>query len=304
MDKKEYIMNQMKKTFGKKYENYCINRIISLVNRLDLKFVTQQLFKRKGKNIALADLYFPQINLWVEIDEEQHLTNRELDDARTRDVIENNTMTEEVKKKYEALEEVVYAGLEEPMRIIVYKETTIEVINEQIDEIVKEIKNRIEKLGTRFVPWEFVNFEPEYYLNKGSIDVSDNAKFKTIDKIAQLFNMVVPFHDKMHGYFCIKENIYCWCPILKLTGDECDKNAWENEISSDGNTIYEVSKKRNSEYLEEVLNQDQIRYIFTKYKDETGEKIYKFKGVFILDKEETRKLNKRVWIKIENEIKL
>ena len=32
-EKIDYITNQMKKTFGKKYENYCLNRIYSLINR-------------------------------------------------------------------------------------------------------------------------------------------------------------------------------------------------------------------------------------------------------------------------------
>lgn len=63
LDKIDYITNQLKKTFGKKYENYCITRIYSLLNRNDIKIVTQQLFKRKGKKIALADLYLPQVNV-------------------------------------------------------------------------------------------------------------------------------------------------------------------------------------------------------------------------------------------------
>ena len=70
MDKIEYITNQFKKTFGKKYENYCITRIYHLLNRTDVQIITQQMFKRKNeKEIALADLYFPQINLSIEIDE-------------------------------------------------------------------------------------------------------------------------------------------------------------------------------------------------------------------------------------------
>ena len=63
VSKKEYLTNQFKKTFFKKYENYCVTRIYNLVNNLNLQIVTQQLFKRDNDKIALADIYFPQINL-------------------------------------------------------------------------------------------------------------------------------------------------------------------------------------------------------------------------------------------------
>jgi len=303
MEKKEYITNQLKKTFGKKYENYCITRIIFLVNRTDVRFVTQQLFKRKGKNIALADLYFPQINLWVEVDEEHHIENIESDYIRTSEVIEMSRISEEVLKKYKALEEVITSDVEKPYRIIIYNKT-IEEINKQIDDIVKEINQRINNFGLNFIPWIVVNNPPEYYLNKGLIRILDNAKFRIIDSIGKLFNMVVPPNDKRHGFFNVKNNIYCWCPTLKLFGDECEANAWENEISEDGKTIYETQKNMDANYFNSVINEKQTRYVFTKYKDETGEKIYKFKGVFELDKEKTLKLNKRTWIKINDEINL
>jgi very-short-patch-repair endonuclease len=304
MEKIEYITNQLKKTFGKKYENYCVTRIYSLINRNDVKIVTQQLFKRKGKNIALADLYFPQINLWVEIDEGHHENQIQSDKDRTKEVIEMNKIPNEVKKKYEALEEVINPELEEPYRIVVYNKS-LDEINKQIDVIVEEINNRIAKLGEDFVPWINVNSNPEEFISKGVIKVSDNAKFKTIDTIGKLFNIEkVPFNQKLHGYINIDSNIYYWCPTLKIVGDECDNNAWENEISEDGNTIFENQKEKSSHYISDVLNEKPIRYIFTKYKDETGSMIYKFKGVFDLDEEETVKTNKRTWKKISDEIDL
>ena len=304
MEKIEYITNQLKKTFGKKYENYCVTRIYSLINRNDVKIVTQQLFKRKGKNIALADLYFPQINLWVEIDEGHHENQVQSDKDRTKEVIEMNKIPNEVKKKYEALEEVINPELEEPYRIVVYNKS-LDEINKQIDVIVKEVNNRIVRLGEDFIPWINVNSNPDEFISKGVIKVSDNAKFKTIDTIGKLFNIEkVPFNQKLHGYININSNIYYWCPTLKIVGDECDNNAWENEISEDGNTIFENQKEKSSHYISDVLNEKPIRYIFTKYKDETGSMIYKFKGVFDLDEEETIKTNKRTWKKISDEINL
>ena len=74
MDKKEYIVNQLKRTYHKKYENYCITRIIHRLDNEYIQFITQQLFKRPDGKFALADLYFPQLNISVEIDEPHHLT--------------------------------------------------------------------------------------------------------------------------------------------------------------------------------------------------------------------------------------
>lgn len=304
MEKIEYITNQIKKTFGKKYENYCITRIYSLLNRTDIKIVTQQLFKRKGSKIALADLYFPQINLWVEIDEGHHKEQESSDINRTKEVLESNKLTEEVKKKYEALEEVINPGIEKPFRIIVYNKT-LEEINAQIDSIVKEINTRINDLGEKFIPWTYTDYTPNTYIEKGIIKISDNAKFKTIDSIGSLFNMdKVSFYQKLHGYIHIKENVYYWCPTLKIMGDECNNNAWENEINEDGNIIYENQKNKDENYIKGVLEENPTRYIFTKFKDETGSKIYKFKGVFILDIDTTLKTNIRTWKKISDEINL
>lgn len=215
-----------------------------------------------------------------------------------------NKIPNEVKKKYEALEEVINSELEEPYRIVVYNKS-LDEINKQIDVIVEEVNNRIVRLGEDFIPWINVNSNPDEFISKGVIKVSDNAKFKTIDIIGKLFNIEkVPFNQKLHGYININSNIYYWCPTLKIVGDECDNNAWENEISEDGNTIFENQKEKSSHYISDVLNEKPIRYIFTKYKDETGSMIYKFKGVFDLDEEETIKTNKRTWKKISDEINL
>ena len=287
MEKIEYITNQLKKTFGKKYENYCITRIYSLINRTDVKFVTQQLFKRQGNSIALADLYFPQINLWVEIDEQHHKEQEISDLIRSNEVVEMNKISDEARKKYEALEEVINPGIEEPYRIIIYNKS-LEEINIQIDEVVNEINKRISDLGKDFIPWISIDSRPEEFIKKGVIKVSDNAKFRTVEIIGNLFNMKkISFYQKIHGYVHIKDDIYYWCPTLKIIGDECDNNAWENEISEDGNIIYENQKNKNENYLNSVVDENPTRYIFTKFKDETGVMIYKFKGVFTLDIEET-----------------
>ena len=47
-----------------------------------------------------------------------------------------------------------------------------------------------------------------------------------------------------------------------------------------------------------------IRYVFTYYKDSSGMNMYRFKGIYQLDKVATEKVGKRVWRKIGNRVEL
>lgn len=302
MDKKEYIANQLKKTFGKKYENYCVTRIINKLDNLNVRFITQQMFKRDGEEIALADLYFPQVNVWVEIDESQHLNQAEEDRIRTQEVIKNN-----IRSKLKNLEEVVYIELEEPERINIFDKNriiTIEEINKRIDDIVEKINTRILELGDRFVPWVNVYNTADEFVKKQSIEKNDNAKFRTLQDVSELFNK--GYHGNQLAYFNVskEDNEYAWCPKLKLNEDDFKNNLYENEISDDGIYIFESSKEKNDKFVLDALKTNEKRFVFAKYKDETGYFSYKFLGIYILDRNKTMNLNKRSWKKIDSKISL
>lgn len=302
MDKKEYIANQLKKTFGKKYENYCVTRIINKLDNLNVRFITQQMFKRDGEEIALADLYFPQVNVWVEIDESQHLNQAEEDRIRTQEVIKNN-----IRSKLKNLEEVVYIELEEPERINIFDKNriiTIEEINKRIDDIVEKINARILELGDRFVPWVNVYNTADEFVKKQSIEKNDNAKFRTLQDVSELFNK--GYHGNQLAYFNVskEDNEYAWCPKLKLNEDDFKNILYENEISDDGVYIFESSKEKNDKFVLDALKTNEKRFVFAKYKDETGDFSYKFLGVYILDRNKTMNLNKRSWKKIDSKISL
>ena len=302
MDKKEYIANQLKKTFGKEYENYCVTRIINKLDNLNVRFITQQMFKRDGEEIALADLYFPQVNVWVEIDESQHLNQAEEDRIRTQEVIKNN-----IRSKLKNLEEVVYIELEEPERINIFDKNriiTIEEINKRIDDIVEKINARILELGDRFVPWVNVYNTADEFVKKQSIEKNDNAKFRTLQDVSELFNK--GYHGNQLAYFNVskEDNEYAWCPKLKLNEDDFKNILYENEISDDGVYIFESSKEKNDKFVLDALKTNEKRFVFAKYKDETGDFSYKFLGVYILDRNKTMNLNKRSWKKIDSKISL
>ena len=71
MKKYNFIKKQLSKTNKKNDENYVVSRIWHLLNNPDVKMITQQYIVRdvETKTYALADIYFPQINMIIEIDD-------------------------------------------------------------------------------------------------------------------------------------------------------------------------------------------------------------------------------------------
>jgi len=298
--KKEYITEQFRKSFNKKYENYCISRIYHLLMRDDIQLITQQIFYRADGKHGMADAYFPQINVWVEIDEGHHEKQKEDDEKRTQQII--NT-------KIKRLEEVIsLTTLDRPERIQIY-EQSLEQINARIDEIVALINHKIkeqEKNGT-FIPWENVYISPDYFIKKGEIKFSDNAQFRTSQMVSELFNKgYKPGSQKAWFNTCIV-NTYVWCPKLSLSDGDFDHIDYINKISYDGNVITEYGKKENNAFVLDAINNPlgaEVRYVFPYYRCSDGRNAYKFRGVFKLDIEQTQNNNIRTWVKISDKADL
>ena len=70
--KDEYTLRNFSKIQHKKWELYIITRIIHFLNDPDIEFVCQQLLKTRDGKRYLADLCFPSLKLYYEIDEAQH----------------------------------------------------------------------------------------------------------------------------------------------------------------------------------------------------------------------------------------
>jgi len=72
ISKDEYILRTFSKIQHKKWELYVITRIIHLLNDPEIEFVCQQLIKTPDNKRYLADLCFPELELYCEVDELQH----------------------------------------------------------------------------------------------------------------------------------------------------------------------------------------------------------------------------------------
>lgn len=270
MNRTEFILRQIAKTNKKSYENYVVTRVWNLLNDMNIKMVTQQHITRPSGR-ALTDLYFPQINLHVEILEGHHFENGEQlerDFVREADII-NATGHEifeiKVVDKY-------------------YYDLDISIINEEIDKLVKKIQSEFK--SKKPPAWDIESeYNPQTYINKGYISASEGVAFRTIADACNCFGHSYrgfQHATAIHPF----ENKTLWFP--KLYPNE----GWDNKISLDENEITMKKINGNREYFEEHINNEEQtieKLVFPKVRSNLGDVMYRFKGVYMTDIDESRK---------------
>lgn len=282
MTELEYIIKQISKTNKKNYENYVVTRIWHGLNCLDVKFVTQQ-YVRRPNGYALTDMFFPQFNLHIEIDEPAHLNHIELDKNREIDIINSTNHT--------------FAP-----RIAI--NGSITDINKQTDSIIELIKNlREEKIQNKtYEPWNLEKeFNPDYHRQKGYLDTEENPAFKTISHACNCLGQ--NYKDGSQRSY-VKSKVYknhnIWFPKFY------NNDKWDNWISDDGLTIMEKckTKSKQKEHFDSIMNSTVNRIVFPRSKDNLGFTLYRFKGIFKTDKENSSIENGIIHRRINNRIEI
>ena len=279
----EYIIKQLGRTKNKKHEMYVVNRIINLLNDLDIKFITQQYVSRPD-GYALVDLYFPQFHLQVEIDEDQHLQpeNIEADKIREEDIV-NAT------------------NWDAPTKIYCYTKKTILDINNQIDSVVQKLQN-LKKETSGFKPWDIeAEFNPDTYIALGYIDIKDNVAFHTIKDGCNCFGHNYKGYRRAGAKHTRYTDIGLWFPKLYSNKD------WNNYENPDQTIITEKPKtekykKFTEDYLKNIDNEISKQIVFARVKDNLGNILYKFRGMYELDKEQSINSHSLVWNRIETRV--
>lgn len=276
MNQIEYITRTLARTQKKRFENYVVTRIYHLLNDLSIKIITQQYVSRPENKRALTDMYFPQFGLHIEVDEPYHLSQKEQDQIRELDVV-NATKGHQFRRVD------ISKGLEN--------------VHEQIDAIVQEVK-RLKNSDLDFKPWiPEKEYDPETYIIKGTISIDDNCAFLRMTDAASCFGK--KFKDKSiwtgginHP---IEENVVIWFPKLYENGD------WNNSISDDENIITEKSKNNEltERHTEKIINLPyHRRIVFARVKSPLGDVMYRFRGVYELDREKTSINSGLIWNRI------
>lgn len=280
--KLEYMTRLFAKISKKKTETYVISRIWHLLNDDRVKFVVQQYIRRTQDKYALADLYLPQLGIFIEINEPYHKD-------------ENGVLREIDKIRNEEISQVTHS---EP--IVIDCDNSIENIHFKISEVVQEIKQAIIEKGDKFIPWDGgSSLSVEYHRKKGYLKVDESEYVRTIDEAFAIFEAKA----KHRGFLRIagasipdKPNEIVWCP-------NSVHRIWCNELSVDGLEIQEYNKKDEQarrEHVKRHISNNQRRVTFFREEDELGFRFYRFVGVFELNKEKSEKENKCVWERISD----
>ncbi|WP_148372775.1 AbaSI family restriction endonuclease [Bacteroides bouchesdurhonensis] len=275
--KLDYMTRLFAKISKKKTETYVISRIWHQLNDDRVKFVVQQYIRRTQDKYALADLYIPQLGIFVEINEPFHKNNIEIDRIRN--------------------EEISQVTHSKP--IVIDCDNSIEEIHSQIFEVVHQIKQAIIDRGERFIPWDGGStLTVEYHRKKGYLKVDESEYVRTIDEAFAIFGAKA----KHRGFLRVagasvpdKPNEIVWCP-------NSGHRIWCNELSEDDLEIreYNRNEQSRSEHVKRYLSSSQKRVTFFREEDELGFRFYRFVGVFELNKEKSEKENKCVWERISD----
>jgi very-short-patch-repair endonuclease len=269
LDHVAYMFNV--RTKGKKYENFIVNAIYAKVDNPDLMPVTQQ-YVRNPKDLRkyyLLDLYFPQINFGVEIDEGQHMSDecQVLDKART-----------------EAIKSAI--GYEEARISIVDKKTgqkrSYSEISKDIDLVVLRIKQKIDDLGG--VKW-VTNEEKKRSLGiikngPGIFDIKQDVTYRSITEIYNICGGCrgtgKDAKSLQKGFYKLNNQYYLWVPTLTIEDNASDAK-YNNYLSEDGTVITEIN---NNPKGWDNYPGDRNRVVFMRMKDMYGRSCIRFIGIF------------------------
>lgn len=275
--KENFITRQLQRTHNKRFENYALTRIWHGINSIDIKMVTQQ-YVILEKGCALLDAYFPQFNIGIEVDESHHF-------------IEENITADKIRQK-----DVIRA-----LNCVIYRiDVTLpfQEIHEQCDRVIQEIRTRM--LSDKFEPWNLEEeFSEDKYIRNGFMTIGDNPIFRRQVDVLKCFGIYYKATWTGGENHPILDKVFIWFP--KMYGSK----EWINEFNYDETVIYEhnIDPIKNKEVMEQWLHMERsIRYVFVYAKDSLGRVLYRFKGVYQLDYEETKNRGKAVWCRISDRV--
>ena len=272
LDHIAYMFNV--RTKGKKYENFIVNAIYTKVGNPDLMPVTQQYVRNPNdsRKYYLLDLYFPQINFGVEIDEGQHMS----DEHQASD-----------KERAEAIKNAIKC---EEARIPIIDITTgekrsyAEICND-IDLVVQKIKQKInEQGGVKWVTNE--EKKQNFGIVKNGTGIFSIEQDVTYRSITEIYNICggcrgtgKDAKSLQKGFYRLNSNYYLWVPTLTVNDSFASTTQYSNYLSDDGTIITEINNNPQG-WERESYHRDSDRIVFMRMRDIYGRPCIRFIGVF------------------------
>lgn len=295
LDHIAYMFNV--RTVGKAYENFIVNAIYAKVAEPELMPVTQQYVNNPSdrRHYYLLDLYFPQLNYGVEVDEEHHLD----DDQKVRDRVR----AEDVRTAIECEED----------RIAIYnadgRKRTIEEINDDIERVVRKIKEKIATIAT--LKWETNEDRKRAVLEKGVFSVQDDVSYGSVTEIYNICGGKRSGRERgmkakmlQRCYYRLNNNYKLWVPILAEVDEDGvvrnSKMGYENSLSDDKTILMEKSVNP----IDPTLDIAYKRVVFMRMRDYYGRPCIKFIGIYELTEESDDKEYVHIYRRIADEVRI
>ncbi|SEA16676.1 hypothetical protein SAMN05660420_01450 [Desulfuromusa kysingii] len=274
ISKDEYILRSLKKISKKKWEFFIISRLLHGLDDDEIEFVTQQLVRRPDGRRAHTDLYFPQFNLHLEIDEPHHEKQKDEDRRREQDIV---NMTDHVVERITVPES---------------PDLVIKTVRQEVDSFIERVINLKSeyKAKKKFIPWDFESrYSSEPVIARGYLSIEDNVVFRTQVEALRCFG----FKGKgwQRGAWVVpRTQDIIWFPRLYRHG------IWDNVLTADGLTIYEnVTKEHYEEGIRSIEKQRESNskypnrkyVVFAKAKDALGFNLLRYVGTFLWNKDDS-----------------
>ncbi|MCB1331820.1 MAG: hypothetical protein KDK28_21160 [Maritimibacter sp.] len=243
----------------KKWENYVVNRIIHRLDDPEIEFVCQQYVARSTDKHALVDLYFPQFNISLEVDEPQH--------EQKKHKVADSDRTDEI---------VAAIGCDERrLSVQRHDKSTISLdeLHTWVDAFVAELRNRKAETGDRFIPWDYENrYDPQTHIRRGYIDVDDNVAFQNHRDALACFGYSKG-HYQQAVWTIPGTNKWVWFPKFYKN------DQWDNSRSVDGTSIYEKYLGVDPKGIGRRETVDS-RIVFAHDRDALGYTLYRYVGEY------------------------
>ena len=259
-----YVTRNLQKISGKRWELYVITRVLHKLDDPDIEFICQQYINPpKNKDYYLADLAFPSLKLYLEIDEGQHASEAHKSSDLKRD------------------SEIFEATDWECKRIAVFvsrngkkQDKKLIALNKEIDRFVEYVRAKKQQFirQAAFVKWDYEQkFTPESYINRKVIKVSDNVALLNHRDVLRLFG-----YKKGHYQRAVwkigETNQMVWFPKLYANAE------WVNTFDNQTGLICQYRKDKKPYPMPQSDARDRV--VFAHQKNIFGQTVYKFFGVF------------------------
>lgn len=268
LTKANYVTRALSKLTYKRWELYVVSRVIHRLNDLDIEFVCQQVVLLENGRRALADMFFPQFNIYLEVNEPGGHSSKksQINDEKRR--------TEILKVSGAKQFRIEIFNIDTDGNIT---DECLGVINQNVDQFVELLKEKKRKFQGRgdFIPWSINDkYDPIKFLEKGYLETVENPSFRTQRDALRCFGYDGGHYQRGAWRKPGWEDRIVWFPRF------VSHKTWRNELSHDERLITETLLDESIREKMIDFSPTRARYTFAKTRDALGRNLYRFVGVF------------------------